>query len=619
MITVAKMGGGRESYYATLGKTDYYAGEKLSLEPAGVWIGKGAEHRQVNIAGNLIEQETLKNLLRGYDPEGSRGLVYNAGKFDGTKRDRMPGFDMTFSAMKSASICWAVGNEEIRRGIEQAHFQAIKTTLEDFEQRVIIRTGKGGCVREHAGLIVGIVQHATSRQIDKDTPPDMQLHSHAMIINTGVTAKGKTAALSGWDFFKHHHELDGKYKAEFAKGLTAMGFQLERTKDGFEIEGVSRELIEHFSKRSKQIEEKAPRDNSDAMERMLANLSTRERKGEYDEKELQRHWNKECLKFGFTRGTVDRLVSKEESRDNTKEQGAAVREAATELSREKMSFTKKELYERTLQTGAARGVGIKEAVEAVAQYLKDQAVKFGMRNGERLYSSPLVKEAAGKKERAKTELDERTGENLRQMKAEFEAKGFRVLGCAFRNDEAGMMSKAGLVSATVSRYLADARARNEIRQEWKEEQRAKLPFQKKVDAEIKYATHQISAKTRDKMLGVYYEPTSKLKHEFLYATHQISKGHRDFLNRELERIERRIDERTIVLINGRDSLKENPTIKKLMAEIERQGGKVIIADARVMSFEKEQNRPILKTQAKQYRQQTSTRQQEEEQTRARRR
>ena len=345
---------------------------------------------------------------------------------------------------------------------------------------------------------------------------------------------------------------------------------------------------------------------------MIANLSTRERKGEYDEKELQRHWSKECLKSGFTRASVDRLLGREE-KNNEAEPTAAVREAATELSREQMTFTKKELHAHTLRTGAVRGVGIKEAEAATAEYLKHDAVKFGMRNGERLYSSPLVREAAGKKEKAQNEFDERTAENLHQVKTELEGKGFKVLGCAFRNDEAERMNKAGLLSATVSRLFADAKARQEVKNNWKEERLAQIPLKRKALAEFKYATHQIDAKTRDKMLGVYYEPSSKLKHEFLYATHQISKGQCDFLNRELQRMERRIDEKTIVFFNGRESLRENPTVKKLITEVERQGGKVMVADAAALNFEKEKSAIILKSQTEQHRQQ----QQEEERTRTR--
>jgi hypothetical protein len=44
LLTVAKMGGGREGYYTSLAKEDYYTGKELSaLESEGVWLGRGAE------------------------------------------------------------------------------------------------------------------------------------------------------------------------------------------------------------------------------------------------------------------------------------------------------------------------------------------------------------------------------------------------------------------------------------------------------------------------------------------------------------------------------------------------------------------------------------------------
>lgn len=168
MLSIAKISGGREHYYTNeiaTSKEDYYTSQKLSFEPAGLWIGEGA--RRVKLEGEKVTKNELRELLKGYTPDGKTALVQNAGKFDGTKRDRMPGFDLTFSAPKSVSICWAIGSDETRAGIERAQFQAIKKCVEGFESHVVIRFGKGGTQHESAGLIVGVVQHVTSRQVDK--------------------------------------------------------------------------------------------------------------------------------------------------------------------------------------------------------------------------------------------------------------------------------------------------------------------------------------------------------------------------------------------------------------------------------------------------------------------
>ena len=158
----------------------------------------------------------------------------------------MPGFDLTFSAPKSVSICWAIGSDETRAGIERARFQAVKKCVEGFESHVVIRFGKGGTQHDKAGLIVGVVQHVTSRQIDKKTMPDMQLHSHTMVINTGIAKSGKSGAVKGYDFYQMQKEYDTLYKAELSKGLRELGFSLKATKHGFEIEGVPDDVMKHF-------------------------------------------------------------------------------------------------------------------------------------------------------------------------------------------------------------------------------------------------------------------------------------------------------------------------------------------------------------------------------------
>jgi TrwC relaxase len=62
---------GRESYYLTLGKDDYYTGQP---EHEGVFLGAGA--KALRILGQEIKESdpTLKNLFNGLSPDGTTEL-----------------------------------------------------------------------------------------------------------------------------------------------------------------------------------------------------------------------------------------------------------------------------------------------------------------------------------------------------------------------------------------------------------------------------------------------------------------------------------------------------------------------------------------------------------------
>lgn len=593
MLSIAKISGGREHYYANeiaTTKEDYYTAQKLSFEPAGLWIGEGA--RRVKIEGEKVTKDELRELLKGYTPDGKAALVQNAGKFEGTQRDRMPGFDLTFSAPKSVSVCWAIGSEETRAGIERAQFQAVKKCVEGFESHVVIRFGKGGTQHEKAGLIVGVVQHVTSRQVDKKTMPDMQLHSHTMVINTGIAKNGKSGAVKGYDFYQMQKEYDALYKAELAKGLRELGFSLKTTKHGFEIEGVPAEVIEHFSKRSKQIEEKVPRDGSDVMERMVANLSTREVKGDVDEQALQRSWNKEAMKLGFTRGTVEQLRAEATRYNEREEARASVREATVNLTSEKATFTKAELVKETIKTGIGRGVGKQKAEEAVKAFLEEKGVRIeGGRIAEPNYTTEKKLEQA-EKTRAERRAEERKiKDGLSVIKREGQKEGYKVFAVEREAKRAEEQTKRGLQTYTSRRILADfKREEEEKKAGGRDNVRARRTTWEKITlkqnssrnerriiATAKQLIGQMDAKTAKRYSGDYWKPTTKAYHAFLYATGQCTKGEHDALNRELERQQRTVDGKTVVFISKDAKLSQAERVK-LIEGIRERGGQVIIGD-----------------------------------------
>jgi conjugative relaxase-like TrwC/TraI family protein len=287
MMTVGAMGAGSVNYHSSLAKEDYYS---KGQEPPGVWLGTGAE--KLGLSG-VVKRQELKNVFCGFSPDGKEKLVQNAGKMTG-KQSRDPGWDLTFSAPKSVSICWAISLPEVRQIIERAHFEAVKETIKDIESQTVIRKGKGGCIHEQAGLVVATYQHSTSRAVNKHILPDMNLHTHCLAINMGVSpTDGKTRAIKSNLFYEKQQDFGGDYRTRFAQKLTAIGFQCEKTEHSFELKGVSPELIKEFSKRTEQV--KAQTEGiTDKREVEKVKLKGRTVKDSYSREDLFSDWQSRC-------------------------------------------------------------------------------------------------------------------------------------------------------------------------------------------------------------------------------------------------------------------------------------------------------------------------------------
>lgn len=84
------------------GAEDYYLG---SGEAPGYWLSGGAA--DLGVSG-LVAAEQLRALLAPVDPRSGLELQLTS-----RPRSRLPGFDLTFSAPKSVSLLFALGNDDI--------------------------------------------------------------------------------------------------------------------------------------------------------------------------------------------------------------------------------------------------------------------------------------------------------------------------------------------------------------------------------------------------------------------------------------------------------------------------------------------------------------------------
>lgn len=292
MLSIGSLRSGNGHYYTQLAREDYYL---EGGEPLGQWTGAAAH--SLGFKGT-VGKDDLQAALRGFSSDG-RKLVQNAGKDSGPRR-RQAGLDLTFSADKSVSVLWALGDEETRRCIEAAHDRSVDFALGYLEREAgWTRRGKGGEEFERCELLFAKFLHSTSRA------QEMNLHTHVLCPNVGVRADGSTAALWNNELYQHKMAAGAIYRLALAYelGPRGLGFQLEPHEDRpefFRLQGVPKAVCKFFSSRRRQIEhELQEKGFSSSRAADAANLATREVKGHVARAELEPRWSEQAKKLGY--------------------------------------------------------------------------------------------------------------------------------------------------------------------------------------------------------------------------------------------------------------------------------------------------------------------------------
>ena len=107
-------------------------------------------------------------------------------------------------------------------------------------------------------MVAYTVTHRDTRINADDQMPDMNLHKHCFIFNAtydAVEQKWKAAEIGT---IKHDAPyFEAVYMNRLATNLKELGYGIERKGKAFEITGVSQELRDKFSRRTKYIEQVA--------------------------------------------------------------------------------------------------------------------------------------------------------------------------------------------------------------------------------------------------------------------------------------------------------------------------------------------------------------------------
>ncbi|NRA73724.1 MAG: conjugative relaxase [Rickettsiales bacterium] len=279
-------------------KDDYYTKNDPEHKKYSEWYGKGA--KALELSGQVDKDEFVK-LLEGKLPDGKR-----LGRREGEQIIHACGIDLTFSAPKSVSILSELKKD---KKIGEIHDKAVSKVIDYIEKAGLVKIRNkvdGKIVREAVhNLAVSFFRHNTSRS------GDPHKHIHVVVQNMAMNAKGEWRSVDFKEIFENKMLLGLMYRVELAYGLSKAGYTIHQKEKGmFEVAGVPQELIDLFSKRSRDIKEALKEyDFKNAKTKALLAKVTRESKKQIDRHEFFKWWEEQCQekKAEFLKETLEGL------------------------------------------------------------------------------------------------------------------------------------------------------------------------------------------------------------------------------------------------------------------------------------------------------------------------
>ncbi|MEX2171050.1 MAG: MobF family relaxase [Pirellulales bacterium] len=406
MLTITVLKSGVEEYFLGIANPDYYT---AGGEPPGRWFGRGAE--ALGLAGQLAA-EAFCRVLAGADADGQPLLKIHKPKAkvaadvlrQSDRAERVPGYDLCFSAPKSVSVLWAVGPRYVREAVEESFDSAVKQTLDWLSSNIpLCRRGRAGRTEQLAELVVGMFDHSTSRVTERDDWQP-QLHRHCVVANVALGADGRWSAVNSRKLHEWARTLGPMFRAILAAELVdRLGVDLIRPNDGaerlaswFEVNGVSAELCDRWSSRRHEIEELLAVDEgfgaaSDAGARERANLATRKTKSSMPARsELFSKWGDVARDFGLTPQSLESLTNRRQTPLNREQAFAACWKAAiASIEATQATFTERDILRAVCEAGQALGISGLWLAEQVREKLTaDQEILcLGVQSGEQQFAT----------------------------------------------------------------------------------------------------------------------------------------------------------------------------------------------------------------------------------------
>jgi conjugative relaxase-like TrwC/TraI family protein len=298
--------GGAHEYYSERG------------DAPGHWYGSGLAHLGLT-SGVVVAGAQLEALFaRAISP--TTGEQLGAGWRDGS----VTGYDLTFSAPKSVSALWALGDEQTADAVVAAHAGAVRAGLDYLQTHAgYSRRGRNGIEQiSTAGYAAALFDHGTSRT------GDPQLHTHALVVNKVRCTDGGWRTLDGFEVYHHKKSAGAVYQAALRAELTArlpVRFGPVSEHGQAEIAGVPEELLSVWSTRTTAVHADAAPTIAQAETALgrpvtaterariikTAVLATRPAKPAHvPQADLRRRWVQQAGELGWDRGTLAVAVAR---------------------------------------------------------------------------------------------------------------------------------------------------------------------------------------------------------------------------------------------------------------------------------------------------------------------
>lgn len=229
----------KEYFREHLAQGDYHS-QRQAI--AGQWHGKGVE--RLGLSGQpVVAEAQFVRLCDNLHPITGAKLTVRS------RKDRRVFYDFVVSAPKSISIL-AVTMGDLR--LVAAHDAACLEVFAELEKAAGARVRKGGqrSMRSTKETVAASFRHNCSRALDP------QLHTHFVVFNaTWDGSEKRWKALEPEQMFAQATYLTEVYRNALAASVRRIGYTTRPARHGFEIEGVSEEILQRFSKRSGIIRE----------------------------------------------------------------------------------------------------------------------------------------------------------------------------------------------------------------------------------------------------------------------------------------------------------------------------------------------------------------------------
>jgi conjugative relaxase-like TrwC/TraI family protein len=318
VVGVTKIQRGNAGYWLAAvaeGGEDYYT---KPGEAPGEWIGELAG--ELGLLGQ-VDAAGYGAILEGRDPRSGEQLVKRPPtkvreRADGTQKRIEPvlGYDVRFSAPKSVSILYALGDEATRARVLTVVNEAVRQGLAHLEaEACMVQRGRNGVRIERGEGFVGMAfRHRMSRA------GDPALHVHVVISNlTRAASDGKWLSLASpkgrSPLWPHGKSAGVVFQAALRAGfLREFGLDFEAVTNGYaDLRGFGRDVIDALSIRSKEIAGWLDAHGVDSVAAaQVAAYQTRASK-DYgvDEDDRRAEWEATAEPHGVTPASVGEMVA----------------------------------------------------------------------------------------------------------------------------------------------------------------------------------------------------------------------------------------------------------------------------------------------------------------------